>query len=455
MNNKQDVTEQILFCQNGITNLNVSSKKNILTDVNHIKSIEETKSVDERLVVDILSNEYQYNTSSFELHTVQQCCIVSIISPRAFTIQLTRNLVECEEFYQNMNNYYNSIDDLQIPQEYLRKNLLCVTYDESIHCWNRSQIMEYDLYEDTVNVFFVDLNSWQENISRSRIRFILTKYSSQPVYILTCRLAAIDSLHNSSEWTDVVTKTFQNVIQHCQCDVEPLLKRCDNMFYVNLFAAHDEAYVCINDFLIHCQMAKPADDNINEVNSMIMFDDNGQPMHAMMALYWKAEVTISEPEVSIKKRDDDRQSNASTASSQTKYSSLIRVIFINEKDKIIFARYKSYIMLPWFTLSTILNEANEEKIKSLANKFGFKPVFIDPLSHPILCSQLVKSIFPISISTEINLYSIDCVRKILHVYHYQHMEILQVLDQARLAEASGDMTFWDKSYQIENMNRHE
>ena len=73
---------------------------------------------------------------------------------------------------------------MQIPQEYLRKNLLCVTYGmKPVSAWNRSQIMEFDLNEDTVNVFFVDLNSWEENVSRSRLRFVLTKYSSHDLSI--------------------------------------------------------------------------------------------------------------------------------------------------------------------------------------------------------------------------------------------------------------------------------
>ena len=165
------------------------------------------------------------------------------------------------------SEYYNSIDDLQIPSEYLRQNLLCVTYDETISAWNRSQIMEYDLNADTVNVFYVDLNSWEENVSRSRLRFILTKYSSRSVCVLTCRLASIAPVnHDDHQWKDVVSQTFQNVVLNRQCDVEPLCKRSDQIFYVNLFASHDEAYVCINDFLIHCQMAKPFDDITNDEN---------------------------------------------------------------------------------------------------------------------------------------------------------------------------------------------
>ena len=79
--------------------------------------------------------------------------------------------------------------------------------------------MEYDLNQDIGNVFFVDLNSWEENVSRSRIRFILTKYSSRPVYLLTCRLASITPLTNDKQWNDVVPRTLENVVHDCQCDV--------------------------------------------------------------------------------------------------------------------------------------------------------------------------------------------------------------------------------------------
>jgi len=102
-------------------------------------------------------------------------------------------------------------------------------------------------------------------------------------------------------------------------------------------------------------------------------------------------------------------------------------------------------MLPWFTIANILNEFNEEKIKNLANKFGFKPIIIDPLSHPLLCSQLLKLVTTTSISTQISLYSIDCVRKIFQTSDYKQSDIFHLLDRARLAEASDDITFWDQS----------
>jgi hypothetical protein len=70
---------------------------------------------------------------------------------------------------------------------------------------------------------------------------------------------------------------------------------------------------------------------------------------------------------------------------------------------------------------------------------------IDPLSHPLLCSELSKLT---SASTQISLYSIDCVRKILQSSHYQQSIVFDLLDRARLAEASDDMSFWDKTFEV-------
>jgi len=184
-----------------------------------------------------------------------------------------------------------------------------------------------------------------------------------------------------------------------------------------------------------------------------MADDDGRPMHSMMALYWKAEETE-------KSQEEDHRSTKSNESFQTKQISLTKVVKINEKDELIFVKYNSYIMLPWFTLSSILNEPDEEKLKNLvkfsfkfvfqtfvfkANKSGFKPMMIDPLSYPLLCSELSKLT---SASTQISLYSIDCVRKILQSFHYQQSIVFDLLDRARLAEASDDMSFWDETFEV-------
>jgi hypothetical protein len=59
-------------------------------------------SSEDNLMVDIHSNGYRYETSSFKFNIVHQCTIISIISPYAFTIQLTQDLIDCEGFFKNM-----------------------------------------------------------------------------------------------------------------------------------------------------------------------------------------------------------------------------------------------------------------------------------------------------------------------------------------------------------------
>jgi hypothetical protein len=89
---------------------------------------------------------------------------------------------------------------------------------------------------------------------------------------------------------------------------------------------------------------------------------------------------MRETENSVKKEDNDQRSSVSIESYQTKYSSqytsLTKIVMINEYDKMIFVRYNSYIMLPWFTISNILNGIDEEKIKKIVKPFFFvKKIF--------------------------------------------------------------------------------
>lgn len=73
---------------------------------------------------------------------------------------------------------------------------------------------------------------------------------------------------------------------------------------------------------------------------------------------------------------------------------------------------------------------------------------IDSLTHPQLCSELLKQTTASSLPTQISLYSIDCVRKILNMYEYRESAIFDLLDRARLAEATDDINFWNPSYQV-------
>jgi hypothetical protein len=87
---------------------------------------------------------------------------------------------------------------------------------------------------------------------------------------------------------------------------------------------------------------------------------------------------MREKEICDKKANDDRRSSVSVESFQSKCSlenqSLTKVVMINKCDKMIFARYNSYIMIPWFTISNILHGLNEEKIKHFV-RFKFENIF--------------------------------------------------------------------------------
>lgn len=76
---------------------------------------------------------------------------------------------------------------------------------------------------------------------------------------------------------------------------------------------------------------------------------------------------MRQKETSIKQSNDDHRAADSVDLFQINYSSkntsLTKVVMINKYEKLIFARYNSHIVLPWFTISDLLHELNEEKTK--------------------------------------------------------------------------------------------
>lgn len=87
----------------------------------------------------------------------------------------------------------------------------------------------------------------------------------------------------------------------------------------------------------------------------------------------------AETNTSIKSQDDKHSSAESSQSLPIKSLSRTKSVLIEGRDKITFAKYNSYIMIPWFVLSDILNELNEEKIKALVSiilTFIFQRIFV-------------------------------------------------------------------------------
>ena len=56
------------------------------------------------------------------------------------------------------------------------------------------------------------------------------------------------------------------------------------------------------------------------------------------------------------------------------------------------------------------------------------------------------------VPSDLSLYAIHCIRKIFQVYHYKQIEVLQLLDRARLTEATDDMAVWSRSSEVKKDN---
>lgn len=89
--------------------------------------------------------------------------------------------------------------------------------------------------------------------------------------------------------------------------------------------------------------------------------------------------------------------------------------------------------------------------------YKFSPVYITPLTNPILCANIEKSMNLINYNQKNSaneyqkkfaLYSIDCVRKLLLNHRVDNEWLFEQLDQAREAEIKNDQEFWDLSIQV-------
>lgn len=92
--------------------------------------------------------------------------------------------------------------------------------------------------------------------------------------------------------------------------------------------------------------------------------------------------------------------------------------------------------------------------------YKFSPVYITPLTNPILCANIEKSMGLIDYNKKnclyeyqkkLALYSIDCVRKLLLNHHLNNEFIFERLDEARQAEMKNDQDFWEISSQVNNI----
>lgn len=89
--------------------------------------------------------------------------------------------------------------------------------------------------------------------------------------------------------------------------------------------------------------------------------------------------------------------------------------------------------------------------------YKFSPVCVTPFSDGLLCGQLEKCMSLVKYhskessrarSSNVALYSIDCVRKLLLNHRFNNEFIFDQLDLAREAEMKHDEDFWTWPEQV-------
>jgi hypothetical protein len=240
-------TEQILFCQN-------------TTDNKLSKALEYQN---QPIVSNRLS--YEYYIPDHLLKQTFECMIIAALNPHCFTIQLKQDAIEFDKFQREMNEFYNEIDDKQyfVTPEQIRINLCVICADpkssDNDKIWNRSQILEFDSTDHTVNLFYVDLGTWDEYVPINRLRHLIDNFHRHLVFSLTCCLAHISPLNDKKDnitWPDDATDQFLAVIDQVLPEIELLSFGKDGCFQTNLFVINSGQYVCVNDYMIHIKKAK-------------------------------------------------------------------------------------------------------------------------------------------------------------------------------------------------------
>lgn len=242
-------TEQILFCQNPIDNK--------LSKVFQYKN------------QSIVSNRYSYEfyVPNHLLQQTHECVIIAALNPHCFTVQLTKDAIEFDKFQREMNDFYNELDDKRflVTPEQIRVNLCVMCADpkssDNDKIWNRSQILEYDATDNTVNLFYVDLGTWDEYVPISRLRHLIDCFHRHLVFSLTCSLAHISPFNMDKDdlkWSNDATHQFLSVIGQVSPEIEFLSYGQDKCFQTNLFVFNSGHYVCVNDYMIHIKKAQAA-----------------------------------------------------------------------------------------------------------------------------------------------------------------------------------------------------
>lgn len=398
-------TEQILFCQNTI-------------DRKSTKILEyQTQSIVKK------SYSYKSHISSEQLvKQTYECMIIAALNPHCFTVQLKENAIEFDRFQRDINEFYNEFineNRYRIPIEIIEKYLCVICADPNSSdkdpIWNRSQILDYDPVDRTVNLFYIDLGTWEEYVPINRLRYLIEYFHEYPVYSLTCRLAHIAPINtneNDLTWSPDAIEQFLAVIDQVLPEIEFLSLANDGCYQTNLFVVNSGQYICVNDYMIHIKKAQPIIQN-----RQIDGDFKNSNIHPVIALYYRLGETLKR-------------------SLSQKF--LVKLIHIEQKYPLIFIHYNQQIYIPDFNIYTLLQIVNStidiQTIEDYALTIKYQSIGLTRSSHSEIFHQLDSCLKSTQTNRkQIHLYTIDFVRYILERHYFPVANVFIELDKAKFA----------------------
>ncbi|CAF1417535.1 unnamed protein product [Rotaria magnacalcarata] len=454
-------TEQILFCQN-------------ITQRRPIRNIENNR---HRIVHNRFAYEL-YIPNSLLKHTLE-CIIVSILNPYCFTIQLKEDALEFNKFQREINDFYNKLDDKQyyVKPEKIRINLCVICSDlnssENEKLWSRSQILDFDSSDNTVNLFYVDFGTWEEYVPLHRLRHITDHFHQHLVFSVTCCLANILPLNHENDqlgWTEDATEQFLAVLDQVPSEIELLSYESNGCFQATLSVINSGQHVCVNDYMVHIKKAKPfpnmanMDDespNTNQLDKHYMRDDGSQ-IHPVVALYKRLGENLQQSLIESRTASIS-SSTMSSPSAPPPPQVYVKIVHVNIEANnnnrqninnqgqqqlmpIVFVRYQKTILVPDFNIYTLLKmiDANIDihTIERYALAIRYSCVHITQESHFDIFTQL-SSLFDMRYSNEIALCTLDFVRYILQHYNFPINNVFLALENAKYARLHVlDLPLW-------------
>lgn len=314
---------------------------------------------------------YEFYIPDDHLQQTHSCVMISVLNPFCFTVQLQEDAAQFDRFQREINEFYNNNTEKEylLTSDQIAKHLcvICLdpksTNEEKI--WNRSQILDYDPVENTVNLFYVDLGTWDEYVPIDRLRYLTERFHRQMILSITCRLARIHPINDDNDpftWTDEATNQFLAVIERHRPKIQFLTVDSNGCFNTNVFV---DPNICVNDYLIHIKKAKVS-------KSMFGFHADNHagflPIHPVVALYNRFGEILQQSS-GESRSESISNSSLSSPTGSTRSSVKIKHVHISTNSirnsdqqsiPMIFVQHDKAILMPDFNIMTILQLINPE-----------------------------------------------------------------------------------------------